>query len=125
MRLVKNILGFLFDNSKSTAKTKVDAVSISYRNIAASIEDEPAPRLARSLLIVLVTLVLVAIIWASIARIDRVVTGEGRLVTLAPSIVLQPFESSIITAVKVRIGQTVKKGDALVEFDPTFGVAQG
>lgn len=124
MRLVKNILGFLFDNSKSTAKTKVDAVSISYRNIAASIEDEPAPRLARSLLIVLVTLVLVAIIWASIARIDRVVTGEGRLVTLAPSIVLQPFESSIITAVKVRIGQTVKKGDALVEFDPTFGVAQ-
>lgn len=113
-----------FSSPASKPVTPVDAVAISYRNVAAAIEDEPAPRLARSLFFIIVSLVIIAVIWAILARIDRVVTGEGRLVTLAPSIILQPFESSIITAVNVRIGQSVKKGEALVEFDPTFGVAQ-
>jgi hemolysin D len=124
MNWVKAIWNSLFGQTTTKPPVKADAVSISYRNVAAAIEDEPAPRLARSLFFIVVSLVVIALIWASLARIDRVVTGEGRLVTLAPSIILQPFESSIITAVNVRIGQTVKKGDSLVEFDPTFGVAQ-
>jgi hemolysin D len=124
MNMVKTIWKKLFGEDTSKPLIKADPVAVSYRNVAAAIEDEPAPRLARGLFFIVVALIIIALVWATFARIDRVVVGQGRLVTLAPSIILQPFESSIITAVNVRIGQTVKKGESLVEFDPTFGVAQ-
>jgi hemolysin D len=117
----------LFKNLKKdrdvAQKAAPDPTSVEYRNKAAAIEDAAPPQFARTFLLILCCLIAIGVIWSALARVDRVVTGEGRLVTLAPSIVLQPFESSIIRKVNVRIGQTVKKDEVLVEFDPTFAKA--
>jgi hemolysin D len=104
----------------AAAEIAADPLSVEYRSKAAAIEDAAPPKFARTFLLILCCLIAIGVLWSAIARVDRVVTGEGRLVTLAPSIVLQPFESSIIRQVNVRIGQTVRKDDTLVEFDPTF-----
>jgi len=61
--------------------------------------------------------------WAWLSRVDRVVTARGMLVTLAPAIVVQPLETSIIRTLAVRPGDVVKKGQLLATLDPTFATA--
>lgn len=70
------------------------------------------------------TLTLIAaIVWASVALIDKVVSARGKLISTAPSIVIQPLETSILKGVEVRAGDIVKAGQVLVKLDPTFSQA--
>jgi HlyD family secretion protein len=87
---------------------------------AEAIANEPMPWLARTTLYVLAGLLMAAAIWASLARIDRIVVGRGKLITTTPTIVVQPLEPSIIRGIDVQVGQIVKKGTRLATFDPTF-----
>jgi HlyD family secretion protein len=61
--------------------------------------------------------------WAWLSKVDRVVTAKGMLATLAPAIVVQPLETSIIRTLAVRPGDVVKKGQLLATLDPTFASA--
>lgn len=68
-------------------------------------------------------LLAVAVIWASLARIDRVVSARGKLSTILGTMVIQPFETSIVRDIHVRPGQVVHKGDVLGTLDATFTAA--
>ncbi len=74
-------------------------------------------------LYLLLGLVASAVLWASLSEVDSVVTARGKLVTQQPTIVMQGFESAQITALNVRAGQVVKKGQVLAVLDPTFVTA--
>lgn len=87
---------------------------------AEAIEMQPLPRAARLTLYVLLALLLVAALWASFARVDRIVVGRGKLITTTPTIVVQPLEPSMIRSIDVQVGQIVRKGARLATFDPTF-----
>lgn len=86
------------------------------------IEEPPSPLLRfwpwllASLLAGLVTL-------ASIAKVDVVVTGMGRLAADAPPLVVQPLERAVIREIRVRPGQIVVQGQILAIMDPTFAEA--
>ncbi len=51
--------------------------------------------------------------------IDRVVTATGKVVSVAPTEVVQPLETSIVRSIEVQEGQVVHRGDVLAELDPT------
>ena len=87
---------------------------------AEAIEKQPLPIVARVTLYLLFALLVVAAIWASVARVDRIVVGRGKLITTTPTIVVQPLEPSMIRSIDVQVGQIVKKGAQLATFDPTF-----
>jgi len=87
---------------------------------AEAIEKQPFPLAARATLYVLVALLVVAAVWATFARVDRIVVGRGKLITTTPTIVVQPLEPSMIRSIDVQVGQIVKKGTRLASFDPTF-----
>ena len=61
-----------------------------------------------------------AVTWASLAEIDRVVSAKGKLATIQGTMVIQPFETSIVRRIDVRPGQVVHKGDVLGALDATF-----
>ena len=65
-----------------------------------------------------------AIIWASWARVDAVVSGGGRLIREEAAIVMKPLERAVIQEINVRLGDIVKKGDILITFDPTINNAE-
>lgn len=65
-----------------------------------------------------------AIIWACIAKVDVVIPGSGKLVTNTPTIVMKPLERSVIKVINVRIGDIVRKGQILITFDPTINNAE-
>jgi HlyD family secretion protein len=71
----------------------------------------------------LVALIACGITWASIAKVDRIVVAQGKLVTTAATIVVQPLETSVVRSLDVRIGEIVQKGDHLATLDPTFSMA--
>lgn len=90
---------------------------------AQAIEHDEPPGGSRAMLYALVALVVVALLWASFAQIDKLVIGRGRLVTPLPNIVVQPMEQAILKTIAVRVGQTVRKGAVLATLDPTFAEA--
>ena len=103
---------------KAKAETAID-----FLPDADEIERRPLPRSARVTLYVLLAMVILFVLWASIFQVDRVVVAHGRLVTTQPNIVVQPIETSIIQNINVRVGQVVKKGQALATLDSTFAAA--
>jgi hemolysin D len=72
-----------------------------------------------------ILLVLVgAVVWASLGTIDVVVVARGRIIPSDHSKVVQPLESGIVRAIRVRDGQEVTAGQVLIELDPTTSSAE-
>lgn len=87
-------------------------------NIDSELPIEPS-RAAQYLLYAIVGLLFVALLWASIAKLDRVTRGDGRFVPSNHLQQVQYLEGGIIKSILVKPGQQVKKGDILVTVDPT------
>lgn len=59
------------------------------------------------------------LLWASLAQVDEITRGQGRVIPSSKVQLVQAAEPSTIEAILVRSGQTVKKGQLLVRFDDT------
>jgi len=57
--------------------------------------------------------------FAYVAKMDIVVSVQGKVIPSGKSKVVQPLEPGIVRSVLVHDGQKVKAGDVLVELDPT------
>lgn len=88
------------------------------------LETRKCPLPAHSVLWVIITLLVCGIIWACVAKVDKVVTAEGKLVTTRPNITMKPLERTVIKNVLVRVGQVVEKDQVLVELDSTVNEAE-
>jgi HlyD family secretion protein len=105
-------------------ETKAPDKIVDFMPDALEIKHQKLP-LAISLGVWIPFIVLVfAIVWATWAKTDVVVRGEGKLVTDSPVIVMKPLERSIIKKVNVKIGDTVKKDQILITFDPAINQAE-
>lgn len=80
---------------------------------------EQTPRGARVLVWLSVATVLVLLVWASLASLDEVTRGEGKVIPSRQIQVLQSMDGGIVSEILVREGQTVKAGDLLLKVDPT------
>ena len=94
--------------------------AIDFQSDARKLDERRPPWIARATLYVLVALVVSAIVWAVLAKVDRIVVAPGKLVTTTPTIVLQPLETSVVRSLNARVGDIVRKGDALATLDATF-----
>lgn len=59
----------------------------------------------------------VAIIWASLARVDEVTRGLGKVIPSSKAQLVQASEPSVVKEILVRGGQSVKRGQLLVRLD--------
>jgi len=103
--------------------TKLLPAAREFQSDARQIDEQRPPWIARAVLYLLVALIACAIGWASIAKIDRIVVAQGKLITTAATIIVQPLETSVVHSLDANIGDTVHKGDALATLDPTFSMA--
>ena len=69
---------------------------------------------------IVVALLFLMIIWASFAKVDKIVTADGKLTTIRPTITMKPYERTVIKTVNIRPGQRVREGQVLFTFDPTI-----
>lgn len=87
------------------------------------LERATPPLGARWTLFTLAGVLCVLIIWAIVGKIDKIVSAEGKIVTVATPVVLQSYSISLVKDIRVVMGQRVHKGDLLVVLDPTFAQA--
>jgi HlyD family secretion protein len=96
---------------------------IDFQSDARKIDERRPPWVARATLYVLVAVIIIAFIWAAVAKVDRIVVASGKLVTTASTIVVQPLETSVVRSLNARVGDIVRKGETLATLDPTFSAA--
>jgi hemolysin D len=73
--------------------------------------------LGRSLLYLILITVAAGFIWASLTRVNVVVTADGSLVPRAESLRLSVPQGGIISAVLVNVGDSVQTGQPIMEID--------
>lgn len=79
------------------------------------------PRRAASYMLYLIgAFFLLAIIWASLTKIDRTVRATGQVIPSAKLQVVSNLEGGVIEAINIKAGDRVKKGDVLVRLSATL-----
>lgn len=79
-----------------------------------------APPKQRLVLWLMAALIVIAAIGLLIAKVDIIVSANGKLATRDSPMVIQPIETSVVRSVAVRVGDKVKAGDVIATLDPTF-----
>lgn len=87
------------------------------------IQERPPSPLGRTILWTILVLFTVAVLWACVGWIDIVAVAPGKIIPSGYSKVIQPYETGVIAAIHVLDGQVVKRGDVLIELDPTINQA--
>lgn len=85
-------------------------------------ETPPSPGLRR-LLWLMCGLFVLALLWAIFGKIDVVAVAAGKTVPAGNVKLIQPIEIGAVRAIHVRNGQFVRKGQLLIELDPTLASA--
>ncbi|MDD3597299.1 HlyD family type I secretion periplasmic adaptor subunit, partial [Sulfuricurvum sp.] len=83
------------------------------------IEERPTSPLGRSLLYAILAFMVIGLLWLFLAKIDVVVSARGKVVPDGEIKTLQPVETGVISSILVKEGQSVKKGEVLMEIDPS------
>jgi hemolysin D len=91
---------------------------------ALEIIESPPPPLAGALGGAIIALFCVVLVWTSFGKIDVVASASGKIIPSGRTKIVQPFETGVVRAIRVRDGQSVKAGDVLIELDPTINEAE-
>lgn len=119
----KTVLGLAWEHRRELAGPKRLADEAAFLPAALSLQDTPVHPAPRRFAWVIMALFAIALLWATLGKIDIVATAPGRIVVSERTKVVQPLERSVVKAVLVKDGDLVRAGQALVELDPTTAQA--
>lgn len=83
------------------------------------IQQAPPSPIGRAILWTIMAVFATGTAWATFGWVDIVATAQGRIIPSGYSKIIQPYETGVIAAIHVQDGQPVKKGDVLIDLDPT------
>ncbi len=100
-------------------KKKVSGKDLEYmQNVSEALQAQSTPASSAFLYLVLL-LTVVAIVWASTSEVDEVTQAEARVITSNRDQVVNSLEGGLLAAMLVSEGDTVIKGQAIVQLEPT------
>ena len=91
---------------------------------ALEIVETPASPLGRAMAFSVMALFAIALGWACLGQVDIVASAKGKIIPSGRVKLIQPFESGVVRAIHVHDGQMVRKGETLIELDPTMNNAE-
>jgi adhesin transport system membrane fusion protein len=77
------------------------------------------PFWARVGLAVVSLLIVAFIVWAAFTEIDEIARGQGKVVPVSRTQVIQASEASVVQEIAVKVGQIVQKDDLIMRLDDT------
>ena len=86
---------------------------------ALEILETPPNPLGRFITLSISALLLIALIWAYLGKVDIVVVAQGMVVPIEGVKKVQPLEIGVVRSILVENGQRVSQGDLLIALDPT------
>lgn len=103
---------------------KKDRLDYEFLPEAAEIEETPPSPFGRIILWTIVLVMVAAFLWSYFGKVDEEVVARGKVIPDGMVKVIQPRETGVIRAIHVEEGQKVRKGDLLIELDPTITQAE-
>lgn len=85
--------------------------------------DTPVSPTARWTMRLIMALFVVALLWATFGQLDIVAVAAGKTVAGDRTKIIQPMEVSVVHRILVHDGQTVRRGQLLIELDSTAAAA--
>lgn len=90
-----------------------------FQPLLVEIEDRPLNPLGRSILWIIIAVIVFGALWLFIGKIDVVVSARGKIVPSGEIKILQPIETGVISKILVKEGDSIKKGQVLMQIDPS------
>jgi hemolysin D len=118
MKSAKNIVAFPAER----AERRKD--ELAFLPAALEIVETPPSPVGRAVAFTIIAVFAAALGWACIGTVDIVAVAPGKIIPSGRTKIIQPFETGVVRAIRVRDGQSVKAGDVLIELDPTMTGAE-
>ncbi|WP_353661660.1 HlyD family type I secretion periplasmic adaptor subunit [Hydrogenimonas sp. SS33] len=90
-----------------------------FKPLLVEIEEKPLNPLGRALLWIIIAVIFFSVAWLTLAKVDVVVSARGKIIPVGEIKTLQPIETGVISKLLVKEGELVRKGEVLVEIDPS------
>jgi hemolysin D len=91
-----------------------------FKPVMAEIEEKPANPLGRIIFWIIIASFVFFGLWTCIGRVDVVVTARGSVIPEGDIKIIQPLDTGVVSSILCREGDFVKKGQALMEIDPSM-----
>lgn len=88
-----------------------------------AMEQDTPPVMSRYIVWICLLSVVVFLVWAAWARVDEISRGDGKVIPLSKTQIVQSSEPGVVQEIAVTIGQLVKKGDLLIRLDSSGNLA--
>lgn len=108
--------------SQAEAMTADRRASLSlnpFSSAALAMQVRPPSHVLRMVTLGISVMTALALLFACLAKMDIVVSAQGKVIPAGKSKVIQPLETGMVRTVHVRDGQSVQAGDVLIELDTT------
>ncbi|MBB5538025.1 HlyD family type I secretion periplasmic adaptor subunit [Rhizobium giardinii] len=80
---------------------------------------EKPPLAARAGLFVVGLLIVSFFLWAAIVEVDEIARGEGKVIPVSKTQIIQSSEPGIVREIAVQVGQVIRRGDLILRLDDT------
>ncbi|WP_276709167.1 HlyD family type I secretion periplasmic adaptor subunit [Campylobacter rectus] len=90
-----------------------------FKPLLIEIEDKPLNPLGRIILYLVLAIMAFGTAWLILAKVDVVVSAQGKVIPSGEIKILKPLESGVVSKIFVKESDRVKKGDILIQIDPT------
>ena len=90
-----------------------------FKPLLIEIEDKPLDPLGRIILYLVLAIMVFGTAWLILAKVDVVVSAQGKVIPSGEIKILKPLESGVVSKIFVKESDRVKKGDILIQIDPT------
>jgi membrane fusion protein, hemolysin D len=97
----------------------LSAAVLEFQSPSTIILEAPPKRLARNTIWIIAGLLLTALLIAEFMPMEMEVVAEGRVISRAPPVQIEPLATSIVKSIDVHVGQVIRAGQPLAELDPT------
>ncbi|MDF0644870.1 MAG: HlyD family type I secretion periplasmic adaptor subunit [Nitrospira sp.] len=98
-------------------------LAIEFLPAVLEIQHAPPSPIGRAIVWLILAVFTSGVLWATFGWIDIVAIAQGRIIPSGYSKVIQPYEAGVIVAIHVMDGHVVKRGDVLIDLDPTLNRA--
>jgi len=90
-----------------------------FKPLLAEIEESPVSPLGRMTFWIIVSVILFTALWMFFGQVDIVVSARGKVIPDGEMKILQPLETGVVSKILIKEGDFVRKGQVLMEIDPS------
>lgn len=91
-----------------------------FKPTMAEIEERPANPLGRVIFWIIIASIIFFGLWMYLGKVDVVVSARGSVIPEGDIKIIQPLDTGVVSSILCREGDFVKKGQVLMEIDPSI-----